>query len=275
MSGVKNKWVYCDDIRLNQVLVHLLSNAVKFSKPGGSVSVSLSQDMCAIQEYANYEIRVKDNGIGMTSEFLAHIFEPFEREHTSTVSQTQGVGLGMSITKNIIDLMGGTIQVFSELNQGTEFVLKFTFKLKEQEQPEQQSSAAEGSADDFSGKRLLLVEDNELNMEIAQEILCAVGFSVDTAQNGLIAVEMVRNSAAGYYDAILMDIQMPVMDGYQASREIRDLENKDLAEIPIIALTANTFDEDKKKALTNGMNAYVAKPIDVKVLYATLRNILK
>ncbi len=275
MSGVKNKWVYCDDIRLNQVLVHLLSNAVKFSRQGGSISVSLSQDMCAIQEYANYEIHVKDNGIGMTPEFLSHIFEPFEREHTSTVSQTQGVGLGMSITKNIIDLMGGTIQVFSELNRGTEFVLKFTFKLKEQEQPEQQPSAETASADDFSGKRVLLVEDNELNMEIAQEILCAAGFSVDTAQNGLIAVEMVRNSAAGYYDAILMDIQMPVMDGYQASQEIRRLENRDLAEIPIIALTANTFDEDKKKALSSGMNAYVAKPIDVRVLYATLGNILK
>lgn len=273
MSGVKNKWVYCDNIRLNQVLFHLLSNAVKFSKPGGSILITLSQNMCAIREYADYEIHVKDNGIGMTSEFLSRIFEPFEREHTSTVSQTQGVGLGMSITKNIIDLMGGTIQVFSEPNQGTEFVLRFTFKL--QEQLEQQPSTETASADDFSGKRLLLVEDNELNMEIAQELLCAVGFSVETAPNGQIAVEMVRNSNAGYYDAILMDIQMPVMDGYQASREIRSLESKDLAEIPIIALTANTFDEDKKKALSNGMNAYVAKPIDVEILYETLRKILK
>ncbi len=275
MSGVKNKWIYCDNIRLNQVFFHLLSNAVKFSKPGGSILISLSQDMCAIPEYAKYEIHVKDNGIGMTSDFLSHIFEPFEREHTSTVSQTQGVGLGMSITKNIVDLMGGTIQVFSEPDQGTEFVLQFTFQLKEQEKPEQQSSTEAASADDFSGKRLLLVEDNELNMEIAQEILCAVGFSIETAQNGQIAVDMVRNSVAGYYDAILMDIQMPVMDGYQASREIRSLANKDLAEIPIIALTANTFDEDKKKASSNGMNAHVGKPIDVKVLYGTLRNILK
>ncbi len=275
MSGVKDKWVYCDNIRLNQVLFHLLSNAVKFSNPDGSILISLSQDMCAMQEYAKYEIHIKDNGIGMASEFMTHIFEPFEREHTSTVSQTQGVGLGMSITKNIIDLMGGTIQVFSEPGQGTEFVLQFTFKMKEQEQPEQQPAIEPVSADEFSGKRLLLVEDNELNRDIAREILRAVGFSIETAQNGQIAVDMVRNSAVGYYDAVIMDIQMPVMDGYQASREIRSLDNKDLAKIPIIALTANTFDEDKKKAFASGMNAHVGKPIDLRVLYGTLRSILK
>ncbi len=275
MSGVKDKWVYCDNIRLNQVLFHLLSNAVKFSNPDGSILISLSQDMCTMQEYAKYEIHIKDNGIGMTSEFMTHIFEPFEREHTSTVSQTQGVGLGMSITKNIIDLMGGTIQVFSEPGQGTEFVLQFTFKMKEQEQPEQQPAIEPVSADEFSGKRLLLVEDNELNRDIAREILRAVGFSIETAENGQIAVDMVRNSAVGYYDAVIMDIQMPVMDGYQASREIRNLDNKDLAKIPIIALTANTFDEDKKKAFASGMNAHVGKPIDLRVLYGTLRSILK
>jgi len=277
MSAVKNKWVYCDNIRVNQILFNLITNAVKFSKPDGSILITLSQKMCAIPEYATYEIHVKDTGIGMTQEFLSHIFEPFEREHTSTVSQTQGIGLGMSITKTLVDLMGGTIQVFSEPDKGTEFVLQFTFKLQKQEQvqPEQQPSIETASEYDFSGKRLLLVEDNELNMEIAQELLCDVGFSIETAQNGQIAVEMVQNSMAEYYDAILMDIQMPVMDGYQASREIRSLENKDLAEIPIIALTANTSDEDIKEALSNGMNAHVAKPIDVKVLYGILGNILK
>jgi len=274
-SAVKNKWVYCDNIRINQILFNLLNNAVKFSKPGGSIWVTLSQNMCAIREYATYELRVKDTGIGMPPEFLSHIFEPFEREHTSTVSQTQGIGLGMAITKKIIDLMGGTIQVSSEPDKGTEFVLQFTFKLQEQVQPEQQPSIEAAFANDFSDKRLLLVEDNELNMEIAKELLCVVGFSVETAQNGQIAVEMVRNSTAGYYDAILMDIQMPVMNGYQASREIRSLESKALSEIPIIALTANTSDEDKKEALLNGMNAYIAKPIDVRVLYEILGNILK
>ncbi len=273
-SAAKDKWVYCDSIRMDQILSNLFSNAVKFNRQGGSVWVTLTQNTCAIREYAAYELRVKDNGIGLAPEFLPRIFEPFERERTSTVSQTQGVGLGLPITKNLVELMGGTIQVFSNLGQGTEFVLQFTFKLKEQEQVQPSSDEA-ASADDFSGKRLLLVEDNELNMEIARELLCEVGFLVETAQNGKIAVEMVRNSAAGYYDAILMDIQMPVMDGYQASREIRSLENEDLAGIPIIALTANAFDGDKKEALANGMDAHVAKPIDIGVLYEMLKSVLK
>jgi len=281
MSAVKNKWVYCDSICFNQILFNLLSNAVKFNRPGGSILITVRQNMCAIREYADYEIHVKDTGIGMTPEFLTHIFELFERENTSTVSQTQGIGLGMSITKNLIDLMGGTIRVSSEPGQGTEFVLLFTFKLQEQGQErelvrqEQEPSAEPAAVNEFSGKRLLLVEDNELNMEIAQELLCVAGFSVETASNGQIAVEMVRNSAAGYYDAILMDIQMPVMDGYQASREIRGLADKELAGIPIIALTANTFDKDKKEALSNGMNAHIAKPLDVRALYEALRDILK
>ena len=271
-STVKNEWVYCDSHRFNQILFNLLSNAVKFSKPKGNILVTLTQNPCAIQEYAAYEMRVKDNGVGMSPEFLSRIFEPFEREHTSTISQTQGTGLGMSIAKNLVDLMDGTIQVSSELHKGTEFVLQFTFKLQEPVSP---SLGETIFTNDFSGKRLLLVDDNELNMEIAAELLRESGFLVETAENGQISVEMVRNSEAGYYDAILMDIQMPVMDGYQASREIRSLENKDLAAIPIIALTANTFDEDKKEALANGMNAHIAKPLDIALLYKTLEKILK
>ncbi len=277
MSDVKNKLVHCDKIRINHILHDLLNNAVKFNKQGGSILVTVSQKDCNIKEYADYEIHIKDTGIGMNREFLSHIFEPFERERTSTISRTQGVGLGMSITKNLVDLMGGTIQVFSEVDEGTEFVLKFTFKLYESEQvqPEQQPSVGTVYENHFSGKRLLLVEDNELNMEIANELLCYAGFSVETAQNGQIAVEMVQNSAVGYYDAVLMDIQMPVMDGYQATRMIRSLERKDLAEMPIIALTANVLDEDKKKALSSGMNAHIAKPLDVKVMYEVLGNILR
>lgn len=275
-SAVKNKLVYCDILSFNQVLFNLLSNAVKFSKQGGNILIALKENPCSIREYAAYEMRVKDNGIGMSPEFLSHIFEPFEREHTSTISQTQGVGLGMPITKNLVDLMGGTIQVNSEPGKGTEFVLQFTFKLQEQiQQTKQQPSDENIFTNNFSGKRLLLVDDNELNMEIAQELLCEAGFLIETASNGQSAVEMVRNSAVGYYDAILMDIQMPIMDGYQASREIRGLENKDLAGIPIIALTANAFDEDKREALSNGMNAHISKPLDISVLYETLENILK
>ncbi len=277
MSAVKNKWLYCDKTRIDHILYNLLDNAVKFNKQDGSILVTVSQKNCNIKEYAFYEIHIKDTGVGMTQEFLTHIFEPFEREHTSTISRTQGVGLGMSITKSLVDLMGGTIRVFSKVDEGTEFVLQFTFKLYEPEQvqPEQQSSAETECANDFSGKRLLLVEDNELNMEIANELLCDAGFLVETAQNGQIAVEMVQNSTVGYYDVILMDIQMPVMDGYQASLKIRSLERKDLAEIPIIALTANVSDDDQKKALSTGMNAYIAKPLDVKVMYEVLGNILR
>lgn len=274
-SAVKNKIVYCDSIRFHQILFNLVSNAVKFSKSNGHILISLYQNPCAISEYAAYEIHVKDTGIGMSPEFLSHIFEPFEREHTSTISKTQGTGLGMSITKNLVVLMGGTIDVSSTPEKGTEFVLQFTFKLQEQTQPEQQSSNETASTIDFSGKRLLVVEDNELNMEITCEILCEAGFLTETAENGQIAVEMVQNSAAGYYDAILMDIQMPVMNGYQASRAIRSLTDKSLAQIPIIALTANAFDEDKKEALANGMNAHIAKPLDIGVLYETLGNILQ
>lgn len=277
MSAVKNKWVYCDEKRIDNILYAILDNAVKFNKQDGSILVTVSQKNCNIKEYASYEIRIKDTGVGMTQEFLSHIFEPFEREHTSTISGTQGVGLGMSITKNLVDLMGGTIQISSKVDEGTEFVLQFTFKLygPEQVQHEQPPIAETECSNDFAGKRLLLVEDNELNMEIANELLCGAGFLVETAQNGQIAVEMVQNSTAGYYNAILMDIQMPVMDGYQASRKIRSLDRKDLAEIPIIALSANVSDDDQKKALSNGMNAYIAKPLDVRVMYEVLRNTLR
>ncbi len=275
-SDVQDKEVCCDSLRVGQILFNLLSNAVKFNRPGGSVLVRLRQSPCDIREYAAYEIIVKDTGIGMSPEFLPRIFEPFEREYTSTISQTQGTGLGMPITKNIVDLMGGTIQVSSVPDEGTEVAVRFTFKLPEQAgQPEQQARAEDAPANNFSGRRVLLVEDNELNMEIAQVILSGSGFLVETAENGRIAVDMVRNSAPGYYDVVLMDIQMPVMDGYQASREIRSLENKELARVPIIALTANTSDEDKKKSLANGMNAHVAKPLDIKVLYKALRDNLK
>ncbi len=267
-SGVRDRWVCCDGQRLDQILFNLLSNAVKFSKPGGSILLTLSQR--SMEEYATYEIHVKDNGIGMSKEFLSRVFEPFERERTSTISHTQGTGLGMSITKSLVDLMGGDIQVSSEPNQGTDVVLRLTFKL--QEQASRTTSGKDVFDADFSGKRLLLVDDNELNTEIARELLLEEGFQVETAENGQVAVELVRQAAVGYYNAILMDIQMPVMDGYQASREIRSLGDK--GKLPIIALTANAFEEDKKEALASGMNAHIAKPLDMAVLCETLRTLL-
>lgn len=275
-SDVKNEWVYCDSLLVNQILFNLLNNAVKFSNVGAIITVSLCQNKSDMKEYAVYELHVKDTGIGMSPEFQAHIFEAFERERTSTISKTQGTGLGMAITKNLVDLMGGTIEVHSEVDKGTEFVLRFTFKIhKDEQQIEEADGDTEIPAVDFSGKRLLLVEDNELNREIAEEILGEDGFIIETAENGQEAVDMVRRSQLGYYDVVLMDIQMPVMDGYQATREIRRLEMKGLADIPIIAMTANAFDEDKKEALANGMNAHVGKPIDVDVLHETLGKVLR
>lgn len=268
-SDVQNGWVRCDGRQLDQILFNLLSNAVKFSRPGGKVLVTLSQR--SMGEYATYEIHVKDNGIGMSEEFLAHVFEPFERERTSTISHTQGTGLGLSIAKSLVELMGGDIQVSSESDQGTDVALRFTFKL--QEQAPRATSGEDVSDADFAGKRLLLVDDNELNTEIARELLLEMGFQVETAENGQDAVELVRQAAVGHYDAILMDIQMPVMDGYQASREIRRLGDK--GKLPIIALTANAFDEDKMAALASGMNAHIAKPLDMAVLCETLRTLLE
>lgn len=275
-SGVKDEWVYCDNLKLNQILLNLLSNAVKFSKPYDVITITIYQNKSNIKEYAVYKLHIKDNGIGMSQEFQSRIFEPFEREHTSTVSKTQGTGLGMSITKNLVDLMGGTIEVYSELNKGTEFVLHFTFKIQNGIQQVREIAADDDLPyTDFSSKRLLLVEDNELNREIAIEILSEDGFIIETAEDGQIALEMVKNSSPGYYDAILMDIQMPVMNGYQATKEIRKLGIKGLADIPIIAMTANAFDEDKKEALANGMNYHIAKPIDTTILNETLKKILK
>ena len=274
-AGVEDEWVCCDSFRLHQILFNVLSNAVKFSKPRGEIQVTLRQQPCAMAEYAAYEIRVKDYGVGMSPEFLDHMFEPFERERTSTMSQTQGTGLGLAITKNLVDLMGGTVQVTSRPGEWTEVVLGFPFRRQARKQPKEPAPAAADTAGkDFSGRRLLLVDDNELNMEIARELLLEAGFQVETAENGQIAVDMVQKAGAGYYDAVLMDIQMPVMDGYQAARAIRALEDKALAEIPILALTANAFEEDKKEALANGMNAHIAKPLDVGVLYETLEEVL-
>ncbi len=401
--------IYCDKLHTNQVILNLLSNAIKFTPAGGSVGLTIRQKPSAPSGFGAYEIRVKDNGIGMSEEFTKHIFEPFEREHTSTISGIQGTGLGMAITKNIVDAMGGTIEVHSEKDKGTEFIINLEFRL--QSEPKKPTAIHELSGlraliadDNFStcdsvskmlhhigmrpdwvlrgkeavlhakqayelgdeykayiidwllpdlngievvrqiravigdttpiiiitaydwtdieeearaagvtafcskpiflsdlrdilseaaggvvvskeekpafdnslikGTRLLLVEDNELNREIAEELLTERGFVVEKAENGKEAVDMVKSSSDGYYKLILMDIQMPVMDGYAATKEIRALENPAQADIPIVAMTANAFEEDKKRAIDCGMNAHIAKPIDVEKLIKVVTDIL-
>lgn len=407
-ADVVNEHVMCDKLRLNQVLLNLLSNAMKFTKPGGLVGVRIVQKGNAPEGWASYEFEIKDSGIGMSKEFLEHVFEPFERERTSTVSGIQGTGLGMAITKNIVDMMNGTITVESEEGKGSTFTVALQFKTctssvrqevipelnglralvadddfntcssvtkmlsvigmrpdwttsgKEavlraqlateqsdeyavyiidwlmpdmngvevvrrirniigEEKPiiiltaydwsdiEQEAREAgvtafcskpiflselreileapfvvQNTVDDteeeaisFEGKKILLVEDNELNQEIAVEILGETGFVIDVADDGEVAVEKMKEAQPGQYDLILMDIQMPKMNGYEATRQIRAMDNPDIASIPIIAMTANAFDEDKKEALNAGMNGHIAKPIDIPVLLEVLHDILK
>lgn len=401
---VVDEAIYCDKLRLNQVLLNLLSNAVKYTGAGGNVSMRITEKAGAPAGCANYVFTIRDTGIGMSPEFVERIFEPFERERNSTISKIQGTGLGMAITKNIVDMMNGSISVTSELGVGTEFTVSFTFRLYEEKKepvilPELKDCKALVVDDDFntcdsvsymlgqlgmqaewtlSGKeavlrshqavmrntnysvyivdwllpdmngvevtrrirketsenvpviiltaydwsdieaeakeagvtafcnkplflselssclqsvlrpktseletiekestprhtgRILLAEDVEMNQELAVAILENAGFTVDVADNGQIALEKLKKSKPGYYQAILMDIQMPVMDGYEATKRIRKLENRELASIPIIAMTANAFTEDREEALKCGMNSHIAKPIDVQLLFQTL-----
>ena len=406
---VTDEDVYCDKTRLNQILLNLLSNAIKFTPAGGTVSVRVRQLAGKVHGCGQYEFRIKDNGIGMSQEFAQKIFEPFERERTSTVSRIQGTGLGMAITKNIVDMMGGTIEVQTEQGKGTEFIIRVPLRAQAEHRPVEKITELEGlkalvvdddfntcdsmtkmlvkvgmrsewtlsgkeavlrarqsiemsdayqayiidwrlpdmngievtrqirslnddtpiiiltaydwsdieveakaagvtafcskpmflsdlretlmsalgqkrtdatqellpkKEEDFTGRTILLVEDNELNREIALEILREYGFQVDTAENGAVAVEKVRTSAPGRYDLVLMDVQMPVMDGYTATRQIRALEDPALAGIPILAMTANAFDEDRRNALASGMNGFLSKPIIVGDLVQELRKIL-
>ena len=275
-SEVTDKFVICDKNRLNRVLLNLLSNAYKFTPEGGNISVKLKQVSEVRDVFADYELRVKDSGIGMTPEFAAKVFEAFERERNSTVSKIQGTGLGMAITKSIVDLMGGDIKVITAPGEGTEFVIDITFELAEdmQDELDSENEQAAGKVIDFTNKKLLLVDDIELNREIAKMLLESEGFIVDTASDGKEAVEKIAAAKAGDYDAVLMDIQMPIMNGYEAAKKIRKLEKSELANVPIIAMTANAFSEDVKNALDAGMNAHIAKPIDVPKMMETLAKIL-
>ncbi|MBR6013683.1 MAG: amino acid permease [Selenomonadaceae bacterium] len=274
VERVENKIVMCDVPRLNRVLLNLISNAYKFTPEGGKVGVTLTQ-VGVDDDTGFYELRVKDTGIGMTPEFAAKVFEAYERDRS--VSNIQGTGLGMAITKSIVELMGGTIGVKSELNKGTEFIVNLSFRKVDEEHNETENNSEQNMNKeiDFSKVHLLLVEDNEINREIAAMILTEFGFTLDTAENGKIAVEKISESKPRTYQAILMDIQMPVMNGYEATKKIRELKNSELSNIPIIAMTANAFAEDIQAAKNAGMNNHIAKPIDIPTMIATLTEVLK
>ena len=267
---ISHKWVLCDKVMMDRALMNLLCNAGKFTEENGSVSLRMTE-LDSSDETGTYEIRIKDTGIGMSPEFAERLFIPFERERTSTVSRIQGTGLGLAITKSIVDMMGGEITVQTEKGKGTEFTITVGFPLTE---PEEEICSGEEMVS-FEGMRALLVEDNMINMEIAQMLLEQAGFLIETAENGKIALEMTAASEQGYYDVILMDVQMPVMDGYMATQAIRALPDSGLAGIPIIAMTANAFQEDIKKAEEVGMNGHIAKPLDVSSMKATLQHVLK
>lgn len=271
-SQVENKFVLCDENRLNRVLLNLISNAYKFTPSGGKISVTLAQKN-SDEKIGSYEIRVKDSGIGMSAEFAEKVFESFTRERTSTVSKIQGTGLGMAITKSIVDLMKGKIYVETAPNEGTEFIIKVEFKLAEEiiSEAEQENISAQNM--NFSQKKLLLVDDIEVNREIAKMLLEGNGFIVDTAADGAEAVEKFSASKPGDFDAILMDIQMPIMDGYEATKKIRALDNPALAKIPILAMTANAFSEDVQAAKDAGMDGHIAKPIDIPQMMQTLAEV--
>ena len=268
---VSHKWVLCDKVMLDRALMNLLCNAGKFTEENGRVSLKLAE-LSEGEGTGRYEIHIKDTGIGMSPEFAERLFIPFERERTSTVSRIQGTGLGLAITKSIVDMMGGNITVQTEKGKGTEFTINVDFPLTE---PGEEICSVREDEISFDGMRALLVEDNMINMEIAQMLLEQSGFLIETAENGKIAVEMMAESRPGYYDVILMDIQMPVMDGYTAAQAIRGLPDSRLSGIPIIAMTANAFQEDIKKAEEVGMNGHIAKPLDIPSMKATLQQVLK
>lgn len=264
--------VYCDSVRLNQVLLNILSNAVKFTPENGAVDVLVWQEKSpAGEEFVRTHFRVKDTGIGMSREFQEKIFDSFARENTQQVQNITGTGLGMPIAKYIVDIMGGSIEIESELQKGSEFHV--TLDLKVVEGTETAKQQQENKKVDFEGRHILLAEDIDMNWEIANEILTSLGIVAERAVNGQACVDKFKQSEAGYYSAVLMDIRMPVMNGYDASRVIRSLDRPD-HNLPIIAMTADAFSDDIQNCLRSGMNAHIAKPIDIKELVRVLQKYL-
>ena len=261
--------VFTDKDQLKQVLVNLLSNAIQYTGNGGKIAFEIAEDAPTSSEYAAFHFTVRDTGIGIAEESLKKIYEPFERENNSTQSGVFGSGLGLTIAKQVIDSMGGTITAESKKGVGSTFTVNLSFKLSGKEAV---SDSTEDVEDFLKGKKVLLVEDNELNLEIATELLEDLGLIVDSAENGKIAVEKVKSSQPHEYAFVLMDIQMPIMDGWQATEGIRNLEDPVLANIPIIALSANAFDSDKRMSAKSGMNAHLNKPINIPSLLDSIKN---
>jgi CheY-like chemotaxis protein len=273
-ADVTHRYVLTDAHKVREIYMNLVSNAIKYTPDGGTITLDVIEYPCEKPGYATYVASVADTGIGMTREFQEHIFELFSRERNSTESKVMGTGLGTSIIKKLVDLMGGTVTVESEPGKGSKFTVTFDFLIATE--PEKYLEKAAREAEniehfDLSGRRILLAEDNELNAEIAVALLSNLGAEVETACDGIQCMDMLQSHDAGYYDLILMDIQMPNMNGYDTAKKIRALSDSGKSSIPIIAMTANAFTEDRDAAFAAGMNGHIGKPIDVRKLEAELK----
>ncbi len=283
LQDITHKHVLGDSQRLSQVLVNIMGNAIKFTPNGGSISLQVSERPSRVEGMACYEFIITDTGIGMDEEFIDKVFEPFARSSDSSTSKIEGTGLGMAIAKSIVNMMNGDIKIKSKKGQGTQMTvtayLQYISKTEDTDSSREKDDEAGTEMiqprEQFAGKRVLLVDDNELNLEIGEEILAMAGFEVDTAEDGAKSVECLKNSEPGTYQLVLMDIQMPVMNGYQAVKAIRESGRKDLEEMPVIAMTADAFSSDIRKAQEAGMNGHIAKPIDINKLMEILKDWVK
>lgn len=274
-NNIVTRMVETDKLRLNQILINILSNAVKYTQQGGHIEMNITEVPCVRKDYSSFRFTISDDGQGMSEEYREMIFEPFTREKQGVESEVQGTGLGMAITKNLVELMGGDISVRSRKGAGSTFEVALELKCAENPEEEREEAAAAEDNEVLRGLHFLVAEDNELNAEIIMEILDAEGAQCERAADGKAALEMFEQSVPGSFDVILMDVQMPVMDGYEATGRIRRLERRDAADIPIIAMTANAFAEDVEDAVNAGMTVHMAKPVDIAMLRSTVRKVRK
>ena len=273
--NVVHDQILCDKTKMEEIILNVVSNSIKYTNPHGKITVSIDELASEDEKNADYKVVVEDNGIGMSQDYLPHIFEEFSREHTSTETRVAGTGLGLPIVKSLVDRMGGTIEVESEEGKGTRFIMKFSFPVSlENQVREKEKQNIPDITEKLEGKRILLAEDNELNAEIAETVLEETGIKVKHVEDGIQCIEELKKMPEKYYDVILMDVQMPNMDGYTATEKIRHLDDS-RAEIPIIAMTANAYDEDRRKAQEAGMDGFLAKPLDVDEMMRLLGKITK
>ena len=274
---MQHEHVICDETKNREIFLNLISNAVKYTASGGAVTIRITELDCDRKDYVRIQTQLIDTGIGMSEEFLPSLFEAFARERNTTAAKVAGTGLGMPIIKKYVDMMGGTIKAESKLGEGSKFTVIMEYRIADKGYYEQVTDPSPDTeeTDWISGKHVLLAEDNELNAEIAEFILEDMGLIVDRVEDGIQCVARMEQKPAGTYDLILMDIQMPNMDGYKATQTIRKLADEKKACIPIIAMTANAFEEDRKKALAKGMNGHIAKPVDAEKLKKTILSALR